>query len=105
MLKIIPDIFTSKYYLDVLKHDTRCNIFCWEQAHYTYITEKRHAVVSLHDMGDMEKYSPTQYSMEVGGELYTPGTLPLRSTPTMNGRRGWVSPRTSLGILGNRKIF
>lgn len=67
-----------------------------------HMTENRCAVVSLHDM---EKHSSTQYSMEVGSEIYTPGTLPLRSTPTMNGRGGWVSPRTSLGILENRKIF
>jgi hypothetical protein len=54
--KIIPGIFTSKYSpftYQVLKYDTWCNIFCWEHAHYTYVTENRCGDNALHDIDDI----------------------------------------------------
>ena len=56
MQKIMQDIFTPKYSLftyKVLKHDTGCNIFCWEHAHYTYVTENRCSDIALHDIDDI----------------------------------------------------
>jgi hypothetical protein len=52
----IETFYEFLFTYEVLKHDKWCSIFCWEHGHYTYVTENRSAVVSLHDM---EKYSST----------------------------------------------
>jgi hypothetical protein len=40
---------------EALKHDTWCNIFCWEHAHYTYVTKNRCGDIALHDIDDIQK--------------------------------------------------
>jgi hypothetical protein len=41
---------------EVLKHDTWCNVFCWEQYHCSCVTDNRCTDITLHDIDDIYIY-------------------------------------------------